>query len=343
MSEVKIIPTIEQLTALARAKTVDVLKDMDIYKVMSVNEQKDIYLNMVQENLNKEKKKYGFSESMATDSGKDMGYKGYDPAFGKDTQAFTDLVESVDFPKFVKDLLKGVFDANLSVMKAQTDSYIKLMKEATKSSADFIKKVKDDESFAKLAEKAGGKYNVITEKQADGSTKLQLTDSNGDKVDTEDTEVKKAIMETKIEMAKEHRAALREVLLMGVTRLVVEKGEIDAAVEFSVKATRNSTAHHDDQNINVNTIEGGYGGGLIGDIFGGPSGSFSNTNTNIQVNTSDKKATDDLSATLKGHVNIKFKTDYFKLDNFANMYADGGVAALKPAAAPGIPGAVPGR
>jgi hypothetical protein len=54
------------------------------------------------------------------------------------------------------------------------------------------------------------------------------------------------------------------------------------------------------------------------------------TNTNIQVNSSDKKATDDLSATLKGHVNIKFKTDYFKLDNFANMYADGGVAALKP-------------
>ena len=67
------------------------------------------------------------------------------------------------------------------------------------------------------------------------------------------------------------------------------------------------------------------------------------TNTNIQVNTSDKKATDDLSATLKGKVNIKFKTDYFKLDNFANMYADGGVAALKPAGAAGAPAAAPAR
>ncbi len=339
MSEVKIIPSLDQLTAVARAKTVEVLKDMDIYKVMSVNEQKDIYLSLVQENLNKEKNKYGFSESMATDSGKDMGYKGYDPAFGKDTQAFTDLVQSVDFPKFVKDLLKGVFDANLAVMKAQTDSYIKLMKEATKSSAEFIKKVKDDECFAKLAEKKGGQYNVITEKQADGSSKLQLTNPSGEVVNHDDAEVKKAILETKIEMAKEHRAALREVLLMGVTRLVVEKGEIDAAVEFSVKASRVSTAHHDDQNINVNTVEGGYDSGIVGDIFGGPSGSFSNINTNIQVNTSDKKATDDLAATLKGHVNIKFKTDYFKLDNFANMYADGGVAALKPPAAPGIPAA----
>jgi len=44
-------------------------------------------------------------------------------------------------------------------------------------------------------------------------------------------------------------------------------------------------------------------------------------------------------------VNIQFKTDYFKLDNFANMYADGGTAALKPPA-PGqapAPAAVPAR
>jgi hypothetical protein len=131
------------------------------------------------------------------------------------------------------------------------------------------------------------------------------------------------------------------VLLMGVTRLVVNKGTIEAGVEFSVKAQRESKAHHEDQNINVTTIEMDYEPPLFG-LFGGPSGSLSSTNTNIQVNTSDKKATDDLSATLKGKVNIEFKTDYFKLDNFANMYADGGTAALKPApGAPGAPGQAP--
>ena len=31
-------------------------------------------------------------------------------------------------------------------------------------------------------------------------------------------------------------------------------------------------------------------------------------------------------------------TDYFKLDNFANMYGDGGVAALQPAGQGGAPG-----
>lgn len=340
---VTMVPGEPYIKEKARSKARDVLGGSAVFQNMPLDDQKSIYLSLVQEYIDGEKDRLGLARSMATDSGKQMGYKGYDPGFGGDTRAFTELVDSVDFPKFVADLLKAVFDANLKVMKQQTDSYIKLMKEATKSTADFIKKVKDEESFAKLAESRSDKYNVTTEKQADGSSKLALTNPEGDKVDPEDSEVKRHILEAKINMAKEHRAALREVLLMGVTRLVVEKGEVEAGVEFSVKAGRESKAHHDDQNINVTNVQMAYEGPL-GGLFGGPSGSMEMTNTNIQVNTSDKKATDDLSATLKGKVNIKFKTDYFKLDNFANMYADGGVAALKPAA-PGAPGqlAAPAR
>ncbi len=342
-NNVELIPSEPQIKERARATAREVLSGSDVFKAMSLDDQKSIYLSLVQDQMTKEMSRYGLSQPMATDSGKQMGYKGYDPGFQGDTKAFNELVDSVDFPKFVADLLKAVFDANISVMKAQTDSYIKLMKEATKSTADFIKKVKDDDTFAKLAESRSDQYNVMSEKQPDGSSKLVLTNPEGDKHDVEDSEVKRHILEAKINMAKEHRAALREVLLMGVTRLVVEKGEIEAGVEFSIKANRESKAHHDDQNINTTSVNLEYGGGLMGAIFGGPSGSVNMTNTNIQVNTSDKKATDDLSATLKGKVNIKFKTDYFKLDNFANMYADGGVAALKQGtaagAAPGTPGA----
>lgn len=325
---------------VAREQAKDVLRSSVMFHGLPVAEQKDIYLSLVQEYMDDEREKRGLARSMATDSGKEMGYKGYDPGFGGDTAAFNELVDSVDFPKFVADLLKAVFDANLKVMKQQTDAYIKLMKEATKSTADFIKKVKDDESFARLAESRSDQYNVISEKQADGSTKLALTNPEGDKVDHEDAEVKRHILEAKINMAKEHRAALREVLLMGVTRLVVRKGVVEAQVEFTVKATRESKAHHEDQNINVTTMHMDYEPPLFG-LFGGPSGSLDIQNTNIQVNTSDKKATDDLSATLKGKVNIEFATDYFKLDNFANMYADGGVAALKPAGPAGAAPALP--
>jgi hypothetical protein len=332
-------PVVEsQIKALARDKAKAVLKDSHAFHAMAFSDQEAIYRSLVQEYSDKERANRGLATSMATDSGKDMSYKGYDPAFGGDTQAFNELVESVDFPNFVADLLKAVFDANLKVMKQQTDAYIKLMKEATKSAAEFIKKVKDEESFARLAESRGDKYNVTTEKAADGSTKLALTNPQGDKVDTDDAIVKQHILEAKINMAKEHRAALRDMLLAGVTRLVVSKGVIEAGVEFSVKGQRESKAHHDDQNINTAQTHSEFESPLDG-LFGGASGSMDVNNTNIQVNTSDKKATDDLSAKLQGKVSIEFKTDYLQLDNFATMYADGGVAALK--AGPAAGGAGP--
>lgn len=341
--QTEVIPSDGQIKDTARVRAQAVLSESKPFQAMPLADQQSVYLSLVQEYVDKQRAEHGLATSMATDSGKEMGFRGYDPGFGGDTAAFNELVDSVDFPGFVADLLKAVFDANLKVMKQQTDSYIKLMKEATKSTADFIKKVKDEDVFARLAESQGDQYNVISERSPDGTTKLQLTDPSGDKVDPEDASVKRAILEAKINMAKEHRAALREVLLMGVTRLVVNKGTVEAGVEFSVKAKRNSMARHDDQNINTVNAQFDYDPPLFG-VFGGPSGSVSVSNTNIQVNTSEKKAEDDLSAVLKGKVNIEFKTDYFKLDNFATMYADGGVAALRPpaqgAAAPGLP---PGR
>jgi hypothetical protein len=42
-------------------------------------------------------------------------------------------------------------------------------------------------------------------------------------------------------------------------------------------------------------------------------------------------------------VQIEFKTDYFKLDNFANMYADGGVRGAQPAGAPAGAAPAPAR
>lgn len=328
----------------ARRMARETLSASASFQQMPLDEQRAIYTDLVNENIGKLSRQYGLVKPMADKGpGAGMGFGGYDPGFQNSVDAFEDLVDSVDFPKFVSDLMKGVFDANITVMKKQTDDYIRLMREATKGVADFVKKVKDDDTFAYLAETKGNQFNISMEKQADGSQKLQLTNPEGEPVDMEDNEVKAKIMEAKIAMAKEHRAALREMMLMGVTRLVVEKGEIEAGVEFRITANRNSTKSHQDQNINTTNLQAEYGGGLMGAIFGGPSGSFSMTNTNIQINASNKEAKDEMFAKLMGKVNIKFKSDYFKLDNFAQMYADGGVAALKPPAQPGAPAPAPAR
>ncbi|MBS0125000.1 hypothetical protein [Thetidibacter halocola] len=326
------VPEIQQQ---AREAARQQLARSAMFRAMTLDEQQDVYHTVVDDNYRKLARQQGLSTAMVE------GFKDYNPGFEESVDSFEDLVDSVDFPAFVADLLKAVFDANISVQKAQTDDFIRLMREATKSTSDFLKKVDDEDAFAYLVEKPNSQYNLSMEEDPEGGSKLALTTPEGEPVDMDDNEVKAAIMDAKIAMAKEHRAALREVILMGVSRLVVDKGEVEAAVEFRITAKRDSRKSHKDQNINVFNASASYGGGLIGSIFGGPKGSMSVSNTNIQVNTSNQTAQDELFAKLMGRVKIQFKSDYFKLDNFADMYGAGGVAALQPPQQQGGVPAVP--
>jgi hypothetical protein len=65
------------------------------------------------------------------------------------------------------------------------------------------------------------------------------------------------------------------------------------------------------------------GGGLIGSVFGRPAGGHtrSDSKTQISISAAKSTATTSLEAKLAGEVEIIFKSDYFKLDNFASMYS----------------------
>src|SRR5437870_3927562 len=114
----------QQIKAQAREQARAILGPLAAFHAMPLSEQQSLYRSVVEEEMDKTRTRLGLSKSMATDSGADMGYKGYDPGFQGDTRSFKELVDSVNFPTFVADLLKAVFDANLKVMKQQTDSYI---------------------------------------------------------------------------------------------------------------------------------------------------------------------------------------------------------------------------
>src|SRR5689334_5653231 len=98
INEMSLMPSIKET---ARKKAQKVLALSQSFAAMPVEDQKSIYRSLVDEYMSKEMEKQGIARSMATDSGKEMGYKGYDPAFSGDTRSFKELVDSVDFPKFV--------------------------------------------------------------------------------------------------------------------------------------------------------------------------------------------------------------------------------------------------
>lgn len=305
-----------ELLSSARSQARQVLALSNAFKNMEPSEQKNIYQALVSENVAREMRKQDtLSSGMGTrGASKEIDDRRHEKGFKDTVDAFEDLVDSVDFPQFVKDLIKGVFDANIVVMHAQSQEYIRLLKEASKPVTEFVKKAKDDDTFAYLAENKSDQFNIAMD-----NGKMSLTKPDGGKVDMEDNEVKAKIMEAKIAMAQEHRALLREVLLMGVTRLVVEKGVIEAGVIFDVQANREAT-RSDMATVNeTSNFGGGFSGGILSSIgFGG-----NKTKSKVLVSSANSKNNDQLKANLTGKVKLEFKTDYFKLDNFATMYAGG--------------------
>lgn len=257
----------------------------------------------------------------------------------------SDFIDAVDFPTFVGDLLDGVFRANLKVTKDQMVAYQELLKAATQSLAFFMKKIPPQESFAYLA--ANDDDNFSLSFPAEGPA--ELTDKEGNVVarageDAEDASVKAKIMDATLAMAKEQRAMLREILLMGVTRLVVEKGVIRASVKFDFKATEDITRQDKGavQDARSWSNSAAHSGGFFGSIFGGPQGGKTSSGRHAQLSVSTTKSEGDTSvaANLQGFVEITFKTDYFRLDNFAAMYgpAAAGAAPAQPGGLAPAPG-----
>lgn len=234
---------------------------------------------------------------------------------GRETgEMAADFISDVDFPQFVEDLLTGVFDANLNVTITQMQEYQRLLKSATRSLSSFVNDVENEDAFAYLAENMGDQFSFINDDQGQPT----LGNASGQALDIGDNQVKAKIMDAKLALAQEQRALLRETILMGISRLVVERGTVKAAVVFDVKATEK--IDKSDRAADSETTKSGKtkGGGFFS--FYGSRNSSTTKRSKISVSSAKSTATTDLAAQITGSVEIVFKSDYFKLDNFASMY-----------------------
>jgi hypothetical protein len=330
----------------AKEKTRKILGESPAFLHLAFDDQKKIYQDVMNEQMSimmgnghgrlATEMKGGFVNK----SSELLDDKRHEKGFEEGVDSFEDLVDSVDFPQFVKDLLKSVFDANITVMKAQTDDYIRLIKEATTGLAKFIKEIDNTATFAYLADNNRDEFGITMEDDPDGGQKMALTNPQGEKVDVEDNQVKIKIMDAKIKMAQEHIMALKQIIMMGVTRLVVDKGQVEAEVNFEFKGNR-KIDKADKAGVKTSKSSGSSvsgSSGLMGTIFGGPRGGHTSSTrqTQFSVSTTKSTSTDELKAKLRGFVKIEFKTDYFKLDNFADMY--GPASKEEKAAAAKTPG-----
>ncbi|MDJ0702777.1 MAG: hypothetical protein QNJ46_05805 [Leptolyngbyaceae cyanobacterium MO_188.B28] len=316
----------ETIQEEARAMARSLLSQSHSFRNMDRSEQLAMYKDMVQaqykeltekddrENRGRLAKQKGLSTGLAA-SDQINDSRHLNQRIGRETgEMAADFISDVDFPQFVEDLLTGVFDANLNVTVTQMQEYQKLLKSATKSLSSFVKKVSDEDAFAYLADNMGDQFSFIEDEQGQPA----LGGPNGQALDIGDNEVKARVMDAKLALAQEQRALLRETILMGISRLVVERGTVKAAVVFDVKAAEK--IDKSDRAADSSTTKSGStsGGGFWG--FYSRRGSSTNKRSKISVSSAKSTATTDLAAQITGSVELVFKSDYFKLDNFASMY-----------------------
>ncbi|MDV3347393.1 hypothetical protein QGP82_01685 [Leptothoe sp. LEGE 181152] len=327
----------------ARQRARELLQESPTFRNMNRDEQMAMYKDMVQNQYNDLAE--GNGGQLAAQRGLSTGLAASDQIndkrhlnerIGSETgDMASDFISDVDFPEFVEDLLTGVFDANLNVTVTQMQEYQQLLKSATKSLSHFVKNVSDEDAFGYLADNMGDQFSFMEDEQGEPT----LGNASGQQLDLGDNQVKAKIMDAKLALAKEQRALLRETILMGISRLVVERGTVKAAVVFDVKATEKINKTDKAAQTTTTKTGGTHGGGLFG--FIGRRSSRARKRSKISVSSAKSTATTDLAAQITGSVELVFKSDYFKLDNFASMYG-GEVPQNQAGAQPQQPGQLPG-
>lgn len=241
-----------------------------------------------------------------------------------------DTLNAIAFPTFVADLIKGTFNAIIDASIKQMEAYGNLLSNVAKTVDDFMAdNVSDNNARDYLVGAYPGHFKldrseegakVVMREGADELDKPNLKSHFALPADVDLSD--EAIEQKLVPAARRHMAKMRQqmlatMVLMGINRIVVTSGRIAAKMGFRIDTRDTGKAESASQFDWKNETELSYGGGLAG-LFGGPSGSMKNTVA--YVSSSKKESSDeiDVHADLTGEVDLKFKSDYFPMERFAN-------------------------
>jgi hypothetical protein len=144
-------------------------------------------------------------------------------------------------------------------------------------------------------------------------------------------------------MAKSRQQMLSTMVMLGINRIVVTDGQINAKVLFELKANdsaqrRARAALSDTQssyNKNVSAAGAHFGWGAAGSVNVNEQKHVTAVSSSVDE-TSESKA--ELKAKLSGEVRVNFKSDYFPMEKLATP---GMIASIQGNATPFNPNAPP--
>jgi hypothetical protein len=298
------------------------------------------------------------SEKVGTSAGADFQAG----ALRQGTQAFKELVGSVDFPAFVGGLIQNVFQAIVNASIQQMKAYAEMLKSVAQTVEQFaqdnitLNNARDwlterfpgqltiDESGAggeggspRLALNAEDEQSALSAINTTVQPLQPVTDLSDPEQET------RLVTAARLQMARSRQQLLASMVLLGINRIVVTDGAINAKVVFDLKASdqakreARASLYDGQSSMNQNVSAGGVN-------FGWGAAGTANVNEQRHVTTvsssvdesSESKA--EVKAKLSGEVRVNFKSDYLPMEKMATP---GMIASIQGNATPFDPNTPP--
>lgn len=259
-------------------------------------------------------------------------------------------LNAIDFPAFVAGLISGTFHAIVDASIQQMEAYAELLKNVSMSLDKFMgDNISEQTARDHLADQydsvfardtSSGDPRLVVKKNGSGPSELPsfLSDLGFNSTDDIDDEAVNQVVvpAARRSLAQSRQQTLATMVMMGINRVLVDDGEINAKLQFHIDASETTKIKFDQKKTTNGNISGQAGRNPF-------------SANAIMVNTVNLNTQSDLNvrADLTGEVKVKFRSEAFPLERFAdsaaiqliNQNAKVPAPVPAPAAAPPFPAA----
>jgi len=233
-------------------------------------------------------------------------------------------LNAINFPEFVASLIKGTFQAIVDASIQQMEAYAELLKNVAMTVDEFMT---DNISDGAAKDYLADNYDGFLMRDMSQQAPVLAVNPNAQNASEMPTffkdlgfetpaDIDEQAIEEKIvpaarkSMAERRQQTLATMVLMGINRIVVDEGEITAKLVFHIDASETMQMRFDQSKTTLGNMSG-------------RSGNSAFTGNGIMVNTASLNAQSDINvrADLTGQVKVKFRSETFPLERFADSAA----------------------
>ena len=269
-----------------------------------------------------------------------VGEEGMTPVAAANVARITeDTLNAIAFPTFVADLIKGTFQAIVDASIQQMEAFGELLSNVAKTVDEFMRdNITDNNARDWLV---SAYPQVIRLEITSEGPQLRPT-ANADDMDPpnfrrdlnlseEVTGIDAETIEQTLvpaarrKLAQSRQQTLASMVLMGINRIVVTRGRIKAGMGFRIDTT-DVTRAREAQKFDTKTEAQASYGWFLSPV----SASVKTTVAYVSSSQKNSESEIDVSANLTGEIDLRFKSDVFPLERFADAGVISSIQANTP-------------